>query len=70
MAFHYIVTCVSKKRARKSHSILDDEIRNGTLDTVFEQWQNTLMKSGYRKRKALDLYKGQLWALSSMDGEL
>lgn len=61
MAFHYIITCVSQKRARKSHSILDPEIRNGTLDAVFKQWNNLLLNSSLRKRKAIALYKGQLW---------
>jgi hypothetical protein len=52
---------VSQKRARKSHSILDPEIKKGPLDVVFKQWNNTLLNSSLTKRKALDLYKGQLW---------
>jgi len=61
MAFHLIITCVSQKRARKVHSILDSNINTGSLDYVFSQWRETLLKSKFKKKKAIELYKGSLW---------
>ena len=61
MAFHLIITCVSKKRAKKAHSILDPSIEVGTLKNVFTQWNNMLLSSKLRPKKAIDLYNGSLW---------
>jgi len=61
MAFHLVITCVSQKRAKKVHSILDPVIEAGTLEYVFNQWKNILLSSQLKPRKAIDLYKGPLW---------
>lgn len=61
MAFHFIVTCVSQKTSKKSHSILDDHIKQGSLDSVFKQWQDTLSQSSLKQKEATKLYKGGLW---------
>lgn len=61
MSFHLIVTCVSQKRAKRVHSILDTHIEPGTPKQVFDQWSKTLTGSTLQTKKAKDLYKGQLW---------
>ena len=61
MSFHLIVTCVSQKRAKRVHSILDTHIKPGTPKQVFDQWSKTLTGSTLQTKKAKDLYKGQLW---------
>ena len=61
MSFHLIVTCVSQKRAKRVHSILDTHIKPGTPKHVFDQWSKTLTSSTLHAKKAKDLYKGQLW---------
>ena len=61
MAFHLIVTCVSQKKSKKSHSILDQDIQQGPLRDVFQQWKSKIDNSALRKVKAIDLYSGSLW---------
>lgn len=61
MAFHFIVTCVSQKKTKESHSILDPQISSGSLDEVFAQWQALLKQSKIKKKKAIQLYNGGLW---------
>ena len=61
MAFHFIVTCVSQKKVKKFHSILDPEIRPGSLEEVFSQWQDTLKQSNIKQKTPLQLYNGGLW---------
>ena len=63
MTFHLIVTCVAQKKATDSHSILDSNIKSGSLEEVFEQWANTLQDSSLKKIKAIDLYSGGLWGV-------
>jgi queuine/archaeosine tRNA-ribosyltransferase len=61
MTFHLIVTCVSQKKVKKTHSIIDSSIKPGTILDVFDQWNETLKNSKLKSRKAIDLYKGSLW---------
>lgn len=62
MAFHLIVTCVSQKKAKRSHSILDYDIELGSLPSVCVQWKLKLANSSLKKVKAVNLYTGSLWA--------
>lgn len=61
MAFHFIITCVSQKKAKISHSILDPHIQTGDLERVFSQWEETLNRSRLKPQKAISLYNGALW---------
>jgi queuine/archaeosine tRNA-ribosyltransferase len=70
MSFHLIVTCVSQKRAKRAHSILDTHIEPGTPKQVFDQWSKTLTGSTLQTKKAKDLYKGQLWNAFSKSFEI
>jgi hypothetical protein len=61
MTLNLIITCVSQKRSKKEHSILDPDIKTGSIENVFDQWQSVLSKSALKPMKALELYKGNLW---------
>ena len=53
MTFHFIVTCVSQKNAKESHSVLDPHIQKGDLESVFGQWEDTLRQSSHKPQKAI-----------------
>ena len=60
MTLNLIITCVSQKRSKKEHSILDPDIKTGSIENVFDQWQSVLSNSALKPMKALELYKGNL----------
>ena len=61
MAFHLIVTCVSKKSVKPAHSILDLPAASGEAGQVFEGWRSMLEASRLKPVPAKDLYKSPLW---------
>jgi hypothetical protein len=36
MSFHLIITCVAQKKVKQSQSILDPDIKSGSLEDVFQ----------------------------------
>ena len=64
MAFHLIVTCVSKKKKTGKQpvpSIIDPSIEPGKPEKVFPQWKRLISECSLPPKRAIDLYSGPLW---------
>jgi hypothetical protein len=61
MNINVIITCVAQKNVPKTVSILDENIKEGSVEFVFEQWKKILGGTKLKPVKAADLYMGLLW---------